>query len=181
MSADHSMPTPERLQELAAAEAARWAAISSDYQRDAVYLAEELARENVEGVLNIEVPRLLAEELPGFAARALEGAGWEVDEQPTFVFDVPDDGNVPGLGLAEAASAWHEGATGFIHLHPRLLDPWTVVHELAHWVDSRDRHGPRFCANYVGLVRAALGDHAAEELLALFAEHGVELDGERIK
>jgi hypothetical protein len=135
---------------------------SADPQRDSVYYAQACAEE----VCDIEPAYLSPDDLERFARQALEAAGWGA-VIPTFVLDVPDDA---------AWSGWHEADTRVIHLHPRLLSPWTVLHELAHWVDPRGGHSPRFCANHVELVRAGLGDDAADELLYAYADHGVEVD-----
>lgn len=140
----------------------------ADPQRADAYLAEEIARENAVAVLGLEIPdRVPAAELTEFTSRALDAAGWDAGMRPTFALDVADDSNFSG---------WHSGVEREIHLHPRLLDPWTVLHEVAHWLDNRDGHGPRFCANYASLVRAGLGQEAAEELLAQFEVFGVDVD-----
>lgn len=130
-----------------------------DPQRSAVYLAEELASD---AFADTELGDVPADELAEFAARTLTAAGWTFN-RPTFVLDVPDHADWSG---------WHEGATGAIHLHPRLLSPDTILHELAHWVDPRGGHGPRFCSDHVELVRAGIGDEYAEVLLAAYRDFG---------
>lgn len=120
----------------------------------------------------VEPEELTREDLEGFASKVLAGAGWSIGSPPTFRFDVADE---------SASAGWHEGATGVIHLHPRLLTYRTVLHELAHWVDPRDGHGSRFCANHVELMRAAFGDAAANDMLSTYREWCVSVDMEWLR
>ena len=110
---------------------------------------------------------LTPEELPGFCAGALAGAGWGGDSLPTFEFDVPDDDELAG---------WHEGATGVIHMHPRLLSRWHVLHELAHWLRPLDGHGAQYTGTMVGLVRAVMGERTARGLLEDYRVRGLPVD-----
>lgn len=144
------------------------ASAAMDPQREAVYAAEE------EAVADYfpELDDLTVERVEMFAAEALDRAGWRVEGSPKFDFDVSDD---------SGSSGWYEASTGVIHLHPRLLYADKVLHELAHWVDPRDGHGPRFCANHLLLVRAALGDDAADGLLWSYQEYGVTVDMEWLR
>jgi hypothetical protein len=152
---------------------------AADPQREAVYRAEELWGYETdewgddpdelgwggEGPAPIGV-----DELSTFAASVLSRAGWQVNTPPRFVLDVPDD-----VGDANEA-AWHEGATRVIHLHPNLLDPGTVLHELAHWLRPCDGHGPEFCGVHLGLVRVGISERAAELLREAYRESDVEVD-----
>lgn len=131
---------------------------------DRVYAAQEWTEENSWVV----VEDLSPDKLVGFSVEVLEAAGWDVSRPPEFVLDVPDDSELSG----------HAGASNVIHLHPRMLSPWTVLHELAHWIDNRDGHGARFCANLVGLVRAGIGPDDAERLLEEFRDRDVPVDVE---
>lgn len=140
-----------------------------DLQRDRVYAAEELALEELYDSGSKEPEWLTPSSLAGFVQRALDTVGWETACQPTIVLDVVDE---------DERSGWHEASTGVIHLHPRLLKPWIVLHELAHWVDPRGGHGPRFCANFVLLVRGSLGPEAAQALLTALGELDVDVDEE---
>jgi hypothetical protein len=147
---------------------AREQLIRDDYQRDAVYAAEQHAVENLLDWHGIYPRDIDPEQLQEFARAALTAAGWSGGPAPTFELAVPDD---------HERSGWHAGATGIIHLDPRLLSPFTVLHELAHRLrPDGPSHGPMFCAFHVGLVHAALGQDAAQELLDAFAEHEVEVD-----
>lgn len=140
-----------------------------DPQRNSVYAAEELAQETLFDGGFEEPERLTPSSLTLFVRRALDAAGWEDAGQPTVVLDVADE---------DERAAWHEASTGVIHLHPCLLRPWIVLHELAHWVDPREGHGPRFCANLLLLIRGALGPEAGQSLLGAFDELDVEVDQE---
>lgn len=53
-----------------------------------------------------------------------------------------------------------------IHLHPKLLDPWVLLHELAHFIDPRAGQSPRWAYLYVELVSAMI-DKSAGEVLRL--------------
>lgn len=141
----------------------RVAAESIDSQRSAVYGAQECAAAE----MYTDDAWVDSAALDTFATSVLTAVGWQADPGPVFALDVPDDSEFAG---------WHEGATGVIHLHPQLLSRWTVLHELAHWVDNRDGHGPRFCANFLELVRAGIGHEAERELLDAFESFGVEVD-----
>jgi hypothetical protein len=140
-----------------------------DPQRDTVYRAEEQAIGESYALGDDPIP---VDDLATFVATVVAGAGWEVAHLPTFVVDVPDEGDY---------SAWHEGGTGTIHLHPKLIWPWTVLHEVAHWLRPRDGirptyHGPTFSGVLVGLWHAAFGWHDASTLRETFRDFGVDVD-----
>lgn len=134
-----------------------------DVQRDRVYAALELAE--ADSLVSDEW--LSPSDLPEFVASALAAADMEADPQPSIELDVEPDDPLTG---------WCSASTRVIHLDPRLLSPWTVLHELAHWVDLRDGHGPRFCANLILLVEGTLGVEASDCLWAAFAEEEVQVD-----
>jgi hypothetical protein len=133
-------------------------------QADVVYAAQEEAQEYwfppdpaMEEVLTMS-------ELRGFVDRTVAQSGCIADP-PEIHFEVPDESDFAG---------WAND--GGIHLHPRLLRPWTVLHELAHWLDLGDGHGARFCANFLSVVEAGLGRDAAEALATSFARFEVDVD-----
>lgn len=140
--------------------------VRCDPQRDTVYLAEQAVAELLAAELD-GLDQLQVADLVPFAQNVMQRAGWSGDAPPTFVLDVADDDDV---------AAWHEGLTGDIHLHPKLLDRWTVLHEVAHWLRPRDGHGPQFCGVLVDLIDAGIGAEAGVELLAAFADLGVDVD-----
>lgn len=51
-----------------------------------------------------------------------------------------------------------------IHLHPKMLERETSLHELADWV-SGEGHTARWAEVYVELVRGEFGDEAADVLI----------------
>lgn len=137
-----------------------------DTCRDAVYEAEDEARLALAD-LGFAPPNLTPDELATYATNVLRDAGWVGDCVPDFVLDVADEDDVSG---------WHQAVTGTLHLHPRLLNPWIVLHELAHWLRPRDGHGPEFCGVLVGLVGAALGELAAMGLREQYRDCGVSVN-----
>lgn len=153
---------PEHAQALA--DVQQWERVRSDYQRDAVYVAEEWAA----GELCLDHLPIPADDLAMFATTAMTKAEWEDAEPPTFVLDVLDD---------HEWSGWHSGADDAIHLHPKLLTPETVLHELAHWLRPNDRHGPQWAAVFLKLLEAVLGTDVSDLYAAAFAEFGVDVDG----
>lgn len=137
-------------------------------QTHLVYYAEEV----VAGELGDD-RRVEEHELEAFAARVLTKAGWECDSPVVFALDLTDESEWSGR-------IDYRNGEPVVRLHPKLLFERTIVHELAHWVDPRDGHGPRFCANYLELLLAAQGLEVASELLATFLDLGVEVDQEWI-
>lgn len=135
----------------------------SDYQRDALYAAEEHA----EGELWFDNDPMTPEAVAEFVANALVRAGWEVDRQPKVVFDVADD---------DERSGFYSAADEALHLHPKLLRPPVVLHELAHWCRPNDLHGPQFCGAYLTFLEAVLGREVAEQFATSFDSHGVVVD-----
>ena len=142
-----------------------------DPQRHLVYAAEEAAQMDAVDFGLLDDCLLTPEQVPQFALDALKKANmfYEGDAAPNFRFDIPDDSWVSGV---------HEGATGDIRLHPCILNPWTILHELAHWkVGPYIHHGPFFCAVNVRLVRAGIEDDAADMLLGYYHDYGVVVEG----
>lgn len=131
-------------------------------QRDAVYGAEEWAWEN----LCLDLPPVAPDALQFFAQEAMRKSGWRDDSAPVFMLDVPDEHN---------RSGWVDG-DHVIHLHPRLLRPELVLHELAHWLRPGEGHGPQFCGVYLGLVYGMLGAEAGAGLEAAYDAFGVTVD-----
>lgn len=129
---------------------------------DEVYAAEELV---CEGLLD-DVLAVRPDEVGGLCSEIAAGAGW-VGYDPgcgsiplTFrvLFDLPAD-NPELAGLA----GWVD-PQGTIHLDPRFLNRWTVVHELAHAIDGRDGHSEGFRQRLVELVAVAFGSEIADQL-----------------
>jgi hypothetical protein len=144
----------------------RFFAAYRDPQREAVLRAEEETLEHCyaygydQGFFEPE--QVAADELQAFARSALVAAGWTCgSDEPTFVLDVPDEADY---------SAWHEGATGIIHLHPMLLNQDIVLHELAHWCHPTNGHDAQFCGFLVELWHAVFGWEAAYELRSAFRD-----------
>jgi hypothetical protein len=109
-------------------------------------------------------------DVPSFARTTLDVAGWASYDSPTFQMeaDTADDGRWAG---------WVERETGIIYLNPRELTLWTVLHEMAHWIDSSDHlHGRRFRRDHARLVGAGLGDHARETLVFVYEANELPLE-----
>jgi hypothetical protein len=146
------------------------AELSQDPDRPAVYLAEEeWSTGEWSDDWGDEYLRSLSspEDVVAYMQAALVAGGWTVEAPPVVAFDVPDDSDLAGV---------HTGADKIIHLHPKLLRPGILLHELAHWVDDREGHGPRFQAAMVSLVDAALGEAVARDLYAAYRHHGLRPD-----
>ena len=147
-----------------------------DYQQEEVYAAlaeladglwddEHWEDEELWGELSEE--SIPPAEVPAFLISALAAIGSSGGPHPEVVWDVLDDSDWSGyLG----------GADGRLHLHPKLTDRPLLLHELAHWCDNRDGHGPQFCSNYLDLIDAVLGPAACAVLAAAFERHGVEVE-----
>jgi len=106
-----------------------------DTQHAAVHAAQEEAEwaSADEGIGDDLAP----DEVSDFIAGALAAAGWTAESAPLVVYDVPDDHELSGWVDQE----------GSIHLHPRLVGRWTVLHELAHWLDPRGGRRRRRCCS----------------------------------
>ena len=87
-------------------------------------------------------------EVGSFLAWATELGGYSGGDPPVVIFDAASSD--------KAAFVDPEG----IHLHPKLLEAWTLLHELAHFIDPRAGHSPRWAFIYVELVSAAIGSEA---------------------
>jgi hypothetical protein len=129
---------------------------------DGVAAAEQYADE---ATGQLERAKLAPEQLSDFAQDVLQRAGYGGAE-PTFVLDVADDDDFSGRVEPD----------GTIHLHPQLLDPWIIVHELAHFIDPRAEHGPRFAAHLYNLMVTAFGTDVGHALLSGFDQYGVDVD-----
>jgi hypothetical protein len=115
-------------------------------------------------------------ELTGYTRQTLAAFGWAGDI-PTFSLSLD--------GMEGGVFGYHDRRTGVIHLHPEFLGVFYVLHELAHWLTRQQTaqwrsrrvpaHGPRFCRNYLGLVRAAHGQDTADDLEAAFVRYGIRL------
>ena len=140
--------------------------------QDAVYTAEETWQFEAAdmGYLDSQPDGLQPEQVSAFAVSTMQKAGWK-GTVPTIEFDVPDEHHFAG---------WYSGRDHVIHLHSRLLSPTTVLHELTHWLDNRDRHGPIFQGNFVSLIDAAYGEDASRLLLDHYVEHGLTPDPWRL-
>ena len=115
----------------------------------AVYTVEAYWREEVLYCLYTE-DSLLPGDVEDFFATALTRLG--VGDRPVIAFDVPDESDQAG---------YVDGDT--IHLHPRMLERETLLHELAHWL-THDGHTEGWAEIYVALVRGEFGDEAADRL-----------------
>jgi hypothetical protein len=136
-----------------------------DPDRDSTYAAEELAHERFVIEVEGDDPQIDPGDLARFAADALVSAGWSADPLPTFALDVP---------AASQSGGYVEGSTGIIHLHPLILDRWTILHKLAHYVDPRDKsHGERFRSDYAELVGGVMGDRVRDVLVEAYVDVGL--------
>lgn len=114
------------------------------------------------------------EDVVPFAERTIAAAGWSGDGPPVVVvFDVDAE--------AEDRAGYFTLPERAIHLDPRLATPFVVLHEVAHFVDWRDEHGPRFVAILYGLLRATYGADLAEYYLAEIDAEGCPVDWEWIQ
>ena len=136
-------------------------------EREAVYRAENRVVE--EGYLTDDELSILPGEVAAWCSAIAHSAGWGTYAPPHFrnvvppvftvAFDLPN-GN-PEL---DELAGYYESATDTIHLDPRIVDRWKVLHELAHALDCRDAHGTGFQERMVELVGAAFGDETADAL-----------------
>ena len=138
---------------------------------EAVYGAEEatqlaIADFEVDSLIDIDGPSLDPADVAAFADEVMRAGGW-VGRSPVVVFDVPDDDDRAGWANLDA-----------IHLHPRLCDHWTVVHELAHHIDPRDGHDDRWVAIMIRLIGVVFGDEVRKRLLEEYDAAGVPVDRE---
>lgn len=122
------------------------------------------------GPRDAEGPPLLRSELDGFARETLNAAGRSKVRPPTFSLDIPDDMHWMGV---------HRRSTRIVHLNPRKLSRWSVLHELAHWLVPFEGHGPVFRAVHCRLVGASFGDFARELLIRKYETFGVPIEGHR--
>ena len=134
-----------------------------------VYAAEEEALYTFYD-WNADYPdRLPQDEVEAFVRKALKGAGWAFVKLPEIRVDLPDDD--------WRAANFHVGEDGqYFNFHPMCLNPFTILHEIAHWLRPMDGHGPEFRGANVGLVRAALGEDAASFMLDRYAAFELTVD-----
>lgn len=132
-------------------------------ERELVYAAEQGTVEtiydlweNAETLLAIE-----PDEAERFCSDVASATGWTGEFR--VVFDGAD---------SEDRGGWVD-VDGTIHLDPRILDRWIVLHELAHALDTRDGHGAIFRSRLAALVEAGLGGDVADVLRELYEHHGV--------
>ena len=126
--------------------------------------AEEIYREEFPG--GYDMHNVSAGDLPAYLMAALQSAGFPFDEAPEYRLDIPDE--------HEWAGGYHFGPDGeYLRFHPRLLRPWIVLHELAHWLTPGNSHGPSFCGALLRLVRGTIHPEAASVLKEQFEAHGV--------
>lgn len=149
-----------------------WAEGMPTWMRDramAVYEAEDATRfaieeYEVDSLIDIDGPSLDPADVAAYAGKVMRAAGW-VGPDPVVLFDVPDDDDHPGRVDLEG-----------IHLHPKLCTHWTVVHEVAHWLDPRGGHDGRWAATMILLTRVAFGEAVSERLLEEYQAAGVPVD-----
>lgn len=115
----------------------------------AVYTVEAYWREEVLYRQYAE-DSLLRGDVEEFFATALARLG--IGGRPVIAFDVPDESDQAGYVGGDT-----------IHLHPRMLERETLLHELAHWV-THDGHTEGWAEIYVALVRGEFDDEAADRL-----------------
>lgn len=146
--------------------------MNADRSQQAVYDAEELWLEEADmlGLFDPDEPKMDPENVLDFIDSVLRRAEWPQDP-PTVVFDVQDDDDFSGKVTA---------ADEVIHLHPRLLSRPTVLHEVAHWLDLREGHGPIFQGNLLTLIDAEFGTEAAVLLYDCLTEQGLVPDPWRL-
>lgn len=143
--------TPEELrvlQEQDSADFGTFQATSMEYV-EMYYVAEENAQEEFPDVASLSEPSAVVP----FMVAALEAAEYSTDPEPVVIFDVPDESDRSGYVR-----------DGVIHLHPKILNPWVILHELAHSIDPRQGHSARWAFIYVELVTAVIGVDAGAAL-----------------
>lgn len=134
----------------------------------AVYFAEECGWEMVdEDVAEMAHAVMLPEEVSAFALLTLRAAGYDIDEAPTFVYDIPDDAYFAGQ---------YVGATDVIRLHPMTATRSVVLHELAHWTRPRDGHRSQYCGSHLHLIGAAFDRWTRNEMAHAYVEAGIGVD-----
>jgi hypothetical protein len=114
--------------------------------------------------VSAEAGPLVVDELAGWSVGVCRSAGYEVDDEPVFVVDLPAAGDLDGL---------YEGETRVVHLRAGAVERWTVLHEVAHWLVPEEVHGRGWRAVFVRLVAEGIGATAAEVLAAEFVAAGL--------
>lgn len=146
-----------------------------DYRAEAqaVYDAQEATEFRLTDYDGVDAPEgwdesLTVDEVEPFAEAAIAAAGWGSDGPPLiFVYDVPDDCDRAG---------YYRYETGTIHLHPRLLGKFTILHEVAHFLDPRQIHGPRFVAIFARLIGATFGPEVGRVFIEECEARDVPID-----
>lgn len=128
----------------------------TDYQRSAVYRAEQRADLTGEIFRDVKEAQIYADAL--------------CDQE-----GVPHVRIVQGRGDRSSMylSAHREIRLGNGHLHE-----WVLIHELSHHLEyvrrlDKGGHGPTFCGTYLRLVESCLSEAAAQSLRDCFALYGV--------
>ena len=130
---------------------------ATDYESVSEYYeAEDTVRDNFD-----TEPLASTDEVIPFIISALNAVGYMEGPWPIVHFDADDSDKV---GLVN-----EDG----IHLHPELINPWILVHELAHWLDPGLGHSARWAHTYVELVTVAIGREEGEALRAEFRVRGL--------
>lgn len=139
----------------------------ADPHRRAVYDAEEVWWMETCDESEEDETHLEPEMVVPYMVAALQAGGWTTSERPVVLFDI---------STASGFSGAHRPTSSTIHLHPELCSPDHVLHELSHWIDDQDGHGPIHQANMVTLVHAAIGSEAAQHLLRTYRSFGLHPD-----
>lgn len=135
------------------------------------YVAEDVAREETADEWPDDQTSIEPDQVEEFVRRTLAAAGWSGDGCPTFSFeelDASDDGH--------ELSAWTDGPANVIHVDPRTIDRWLVLHEVAHWLRPTDAHGPQYAAVLIGLIAAGIGPGPADVLQRALLQEGIDVD-----
>lgn len=130
---------------------------------DAYYEAETVAQEEC---FDVSDDPIAPGDVPAFLARAMTAAGYDPADgpPPVVLYDIEDESRWSGL-VDDAG----------IHLHPKVVRPWLLLHELAHWLDPRAGHSPRWAYNFAQMVDGVLGVEPGARLRAEFDERGLPL------
>ena len=143
-----------------------------DYLTDVdrlVYQAEEEATMEFFDLEHDYPDRVEPENIEGFIRSALQGAGWTGGELPEIRLDIPDEDWRSGRFRRGPDGEWFS-------FHPKILCPFSILHEVAHWCANAGDHGPKFRGAHLGLLRAGIGEMAAECFARWYTEAGLDWD-----